>query len=362
MKLSEKSQYLKKVGDLSCLYGIYDITYNSGKAKGVHAYEVKNGKQLKLTIFADRGMDIPLLEYKGYNVGFLSKSGLSSPFSYRYTPDGADSFLRQFSAGFLTTCGITFSGAVCTDEGKQLPLHGRISNTIAENVYVCHEEENDEVVLKLCGDVRESKIFEENMVLHRQMKVYTESNRIKIKDIVENQGFQKQPVVMIYHVNFGYPLLDTGAKLYFSASEVEPQTEFAKQGLDLYNIIEEPEDCREEQCYYHYGQKEPKNSFAMIYNEKLGIAVVVKYDAEQCPIMCEWKSMQAGDYALGLEPTTNGTKGRASIKEAGKLKELEGQESCEFSFEFLFLDNAEEIEKWRSLCKENEAVIRHGNC
>lgn len=341
------------MGDLSSLYGIRDVTYNSGKARGVHAYEVRNGKQLNLTVFADRGMDIPLLEYKGYNIGFLSKSGLSSPFSYQYTPDGVDSFLRQFPGGFLTTCGITFSGAACTDHGEQLSLHGRISNTIAENVYVCHEEDDDEIVLKLCGYVRESRLFEENMVLQREIKVYTESNRIKIRDIVENQGFKKKPVVMIYHVNFGYPILDSGAKLYFSASKVEPQTEAAKRGLELYHIIEEPEDTREEQCYYHYDQKNPGNSFAMIHNEKLGIAVVVKYNAEQCPIMCEWKSMQAGDYALGLEPTTSGTKGRASIRENGNLRELEGQACCAFDFEFLFLDDVDEITKMSSLCKES---------
>ncbi len=352
MRESKKKDYLKKVGDLSCLYGIRDITYNSGRAKGVQAFDIKNGKGLHLTVFADRGMDIPFLEFKGDNMGFLSKSGISSPFSYTYTKDGADSFLRQFSAGFLTTCGVTHSGAACEDEGKELSLHGRISNTIAENVYVCEEIEDDEIVLKLCGEIREARLFEENIVLHREMKIYTEQNKIKIHDTVKNKGFKKSPVVMIYHVNLGYPLLDTGAKMYFSAKHVEPQTEFAKQGMNKYSIVEEPEDCREEQCYYHTEQENPQNSFGMLHNKKLGKAVVVRYNALQCPIMCEWKSMQSGDYALGLEPTTSGTKGRAAIREQGILKELKGQESCEFDLEFLFLDDLKEIENWSSLCKE----------
>ena len=352
MKTSEKKEYLRKTGDLSSLYGIKNIICNEGRAKGVQAYSVKNGKNLNFTVFVDRGLDIPFLEFKEHNIGFLSKSGISSPFSYTYTRDGADCFLRQFSGGFLTTCGMTFAGAFCEENEKELPLHGRVSNTIAENTYTSQVDENDEVVLRICGDVRESRIFGENMVLHRELKVYTERNRIVLCDVVENRGFQPQPVMMIYHVNFGYPMLDTGTRMYFSADKVEAQTEFAQKGIALYDLVEEPEVEREEQCYYHFGQENPCNSFALIHNEKLGIAVVVKYNAEQCPILCEWKSMQAGDFAVGLEPTTSGTKGRVVAREKGWVKELEAQTQRKFDLEFLFLDNIEEIKKWQFVCKE----------
>lgn len=353
MKVSEKSKYLRKAGDLSSIYGIRDITYNSGRAKGVQAFDVKNGNGLALSVFADRALDIPIVEYDGKNIGLLTKSGISSPFSQNYSPDGVDCFLRQFAGGFLTTCGLTYSGAACVDEGKQLALHGKISNTIAENVYVTEIAENDEVILKICGDVREACLFGENMVLHREIKIHTESNKIELHDVVENMGFRPHPLMLIYHVNFGYPLLDTGTRLYFSSDLVEPQTEFAKQGIDKYFVAEEPEDVREEQCYYHTGQKNPENSYAVIHNEKLGIAVVVKYDANQLPIMCEWKSMQAGDYAIGLEPTTHGTKGRAFVRSQGKLLELQGQEKCMFDIEFYFINNQEEIKRWCDCCKES---------
>lgn len=353
MKVSEKSKYLRKAGDLASLYGIKDITYNSGRAKGIQAFEVKNGNGLSLSVFADRGLDIPNVEFLGQNIGLLTKSGISSPFSHNYSSDGVDSFLRQFSGGFLTTCGLTYSGAACMDEGQLLPLHGRYSNTIAEKVYVTETEENDEVVLKICGDVREACLFGENLILHREIKIYTEKNLIKLCDVVENLGFRPSPVMLVYHVNFGYPLLDSETKLYFSADVVEPQSEVAKQGMNKYFIVEEPEDVREEQCYYHMGQRNPENSYAVIHNEKLGIAVAVKYDANQLPIMCEWKSMQAGDYAVGLEPTTNGTKGRASARTQGNLCELQGQEKCRFDIEFYFMNDIEEIRKWCHACKES---------
>ena len=353
MKISEMKNILKKTGDISSLYSIKDITYNEGRERGVHAYNILNGKDLNVTVFADRGLDIPVLKYRGYNIGFLSKSGLSSPYLCRYTPDGLDSFLRQFPAGFMTTCGMTYAGAPCEDQGQNLSLHGAVSNSIAENVYACTVEEDDEVVLKVYGEIREARLFAENMILHREIKIYTESNIIKVHDVIENRGFMKSPLIMIYHVNFGYPILDAGARVYSNSKDVIPQSDFSKEGIDKYHVIEEPEDSREEQCYYHVGHEKNEQCFAMIHNERLGIAVAVKYKEEQCPILCQWKSMQSGDYALGLEPTTSGIKGRKSIREEGKLIELEPMETYAIDLEFDFMDDVNVIESLKMQCKEN---------
>lgn len=353
MKASKKNQYLRKCGDLGALYGIHDITYNQGRAKGVRAFEIKNGNGLNLSVFEDRGLDIPILEFCGINIGFLSKSGLTSPFSFQYSKDGVDSFLRQFAGGFLTTCGMTYCGAASREGDREFPLHGRLSNTIAENVYCRQIEAEDEVLLEICGDIKESRIFEENLVLHRQILVHTEFGKLQIHDDVENLGFREEPLMMIYHFNFGYPFLDAGSRIYFSADQVISQTPFAREGLEQYDRIEEPEDIREEQCYYHVGQENPEHCFAMIENSELGIAVVIQYRASQCPILCEWKSMQAGDYALGLEPTTNGTAGRIYAEEQKSLQKLKSQQHRRFDFEILFLNKQNEIEKWRSGCKES---------
>ena len=352
MKYSKQKEILKKVGDISSIYGITDVTYNSGRPKGVRAFEVKNGKGLELTVFADRGLDIPLLSLNSKNMGFVSKSGLSSPYLYRYTSDGMDSFLRQFTAGFLTTCGITYCGAPTEEDGKFFPLHGAISNAPAENVYTRQVVENDEIILKICGEVRESCIFSENMILRREISVYTEQNKIRIHDIIENRGFKQCPVMMIYHVNFGYPMLDENDRIYMSTDNVEPQTPFAEEGVDKYHIIEAPDNCREEQCYYHYSDDNEEEKIAMLHNEKIGVAAVLKYSSKEFPILCEWKSMQSGDYALGLEPTTNGTHGRS--EPVGPVIKLDGQEICEFDFTVEFIEDVDAINNLKKECKESK--------
>jgi hypothetical protein len=146
--------------------------------------------------------------------------------------------------------------------------------------------------------------------------------------------------------------LDADARVYLSAREIEAQTPFAQQGLDKYNIIEEPEDVREEQVYYHTGESDPENSFAMLYNARLGIAAVVHFNALQFPILSQWKSMQSGDYALGLEPTNCGTHGRKDTRESGMLQYLDPGQSCAFDLRFEFTDDMKVIDSYRARAKE----------
>ena len=98
-------------------------------------------------------------------------------------------------------------------------------------------------------------------------------------------------------------MLDDGAKLYSAAAQVTPRDEIAKQGMRHFDQMEAPEVERPEEVFFH--EKMPgENAFVMLENEKLGLAAILHFDAETFPLLCEWKCMRAGDYALGLEPTT----------------------------------------------------------
>ena len=89
MKKSELFGLRKYVGDLSTVLGIKDHLFNDGPARGVRAFDVRNGKGMSLTVMADRGMDIPFLRYKGVNVGFASKTGVRASATALPGPAGA---------------------------------------------------------------------------------------------------------------------------------------------------------------------------------------------------------------------------------------------------------------------------------
>lgn len=343
MKRSQEFELRQKIGDLNAVCGWKEYIYVDGPASGVRAIDLKNGKGIEMTVVADRGFDIPYLSYKGINMGFISKQGVRSPGLYQ--EGGGRGFLKQFSAGMMTTCGMTYAGAPGFD-GRELGLHGPFSNTPAHQVCVREEFEGEDKVFYVEGKVRESCVFEENMLMKRRMVLETERDVLRIQDELENQSFSTDPVMMIYHINFGYPMLDAGAEVYTSAQRIEPRDSVAEEGMHKYSIMESPEMNRDEQCYFH--RDLGKEAFAMLYNPKLGIAGIIRFDGEATPLLCEWKCMRAGDYALGLEPTTSGVLNRKVARENGLLTYLDPGEKRNFNIEVEFTDDMSVIEAYRA--------------
>ncbi len=342
MKKSQEQAMRQLVGDLSTIAGYKDYTFNDGPARGMRAFDLDNGQGLQLTVVADRGLDIPWMKYKGKAVSFNSKTGLRSP--ALYTEDGVRGFLKQFYAGLLTTCGLGYAGAAVVDDGEALGLHGPYSNTPADQVSAQVVYKGDEAQIQLTGQVRQGQVFAENLLLKRKLTLETERSILHIEDTVENQAFVDSPLMLVYHINFGYPMLDEGAKVYSSAKHIAPRDNIAKKGMDRWHTMDAPNATRPEECFFHTQQAD-KEAFVMLHNEKLGMAAIIRYDAQALPLLCEWKCMRAGDYALGLEPTTSGVMGRIAARENGSLITLAPGESRVYRMSLELTDSAAAIKK-----------------
>ncbi len=337
MKKSELKELLKYTGEMDALLGMKDYTFNEGKAKGVRAIDVKNGKNLDMTVLADKCLDIARLTYKGMNVGFAGKTGIVHP-AY-YVEEGVRGFLKTFNAGFLTTCGITYSGAPSEVDGRAYGLHGVMGNTPAENVNKETVYDGDNAMLKITGEMREACIFGENMRLEREIIVDTESDTIYINDTVKNIGYERQRLMNLYHINFGYPFLNDGAKVHVSPKNCSPRDAEAEKGVDAWDVMEAAQIGYEEQCFIHVDDSPNADSFAMLVTSCGKYAVIVHYDQNQCPLLCEWKCMRAGDYALGLEPTSCGFWGVESATEKGLMRYAEPGGEYKFNFKIELTDD-----------------------
>ncbi len=56
-------------------------------------------------------------------------------------------------------------------------------------------------------------------------------------DIVENQGYNETPFMLLYHINFGFPVVSEHTRLYSSAEKVEPWNDEAKNGDGIYGRL-----------------------------------------------------------------------------------------------------------------------------
>ena len=326
----------KRVGDISQIARITDYRFQSGRADGMRGIEIVNGAGLEFTVVPSRCMDIAYASWKGIPLSFISKSGLSAPSFFE--KDGLG-FLRNFTCGLTTTCGLTYMGAPCVDQGEELGLHGRISNVPAQNCSAWAEWIGDDLVYIIKGQMRESSMFGQNMVLNREITTKLGSNKIHIRDTVINEGFEETPLMLLYHCNFGYPLIDNNTNLYIDSPDVKARDGRAQEGIERWNVLHEPEHGFTEQLYYFDPQPDEYGyAQAVIENPDLlanGLRIRLRYNKDDLPYCSEWKQMGEGDYVLGIEPGTWLPEGRAKAREKGELKMLAPGE--EYVTEFCFI-------------------------
>lgn len=324
-----KKEILKRIGDITQLAGAVRYTYGEGKAKGTDAIEVKTGGGLRFIILPDKGMNIAYAEVNGIPFSYISKTGVVAPTHY----DEKD-FLRSFEGGLLTTCGLTYMGVPCVDEGIELGAHGRISNTPAFDVSINQDwDENGDFVIEVIGKVRESCLFGNNLVLKRSIKAFLGENKIYLHDEVENEGFNKSPLMLLYHMNFGYPVLSENSILTTNCSNLCPRDADSAQGIDECEVFSTPIKGYKEQVFW---RDSVEKSYATLTNPDLGATVKLEFSASQLPYFVEWKQVGEQDYVVGMEPATNPPIGRAKVRESGELNFLEPEQKREFDITVSF--------------------------
>lgn len=293
-------EMLQYIGDPDQLISYKESKLTGGFQDGVNAIEVKNGGNLSATILPGRCMDLYQVHYKGKNVSYIAPCGIVAP---EYYDAQGTRWLRNFFVGLLTTCGLQHLGSPKIINGEELGLHGRISNTPAENVKYQRGLSNDKPAVSIEGTMREGRIFGENLTLHRKLDFVYEQDEIVLTDTITNHGFGNQQFIYALHLNYGYPLLDEGTRMILDSEEVTPRDENAAKYLDTWQNIEAPGYPYPERCYFHkIAQDSEGMSQYTLFNDKLNIGINVKYRHEDLPYFCEWKMLGKGEYVLGLEP------------------------------------------------------------
>ena len=148
-----------------------------------------------------------------------------------------------------------------------------------------------------------------------------------ITDTIENQGDTVSPVMLLYHMNMGYPLLSENSVVEIPSVSVKPRNEHAAKDLDTWHRMLPPTPGFEEQCYFHSFENEGR---ASIYNPDIRKGLTISFDANALDHFTEWKMMGYRDYVLGLEPGNCHPDGRDIMRKEGKLKFLQPGESITY--------------------------------
>ena len=336
-----RKQLMERVGDPSQFAQVRPGELTDGKAKGVAAIDFNTGSGLRFTVLPDRALDIGAADYCGKSLCWRSPTGDVSP--YFYQPEGLE-WLYGFGGGLLCSCGLTYYGAPCEDEGVPLGLHGRVSNIPAKEVSLETGWEGHEYIIGVKGKVRESSVFGPNLCLTRSIWSFAGEDRLFVHDEVTNEGHESAPHMMLYHINFGFPVVDAGAHLVSPSLTVTPRDAEAENGKESYNIFPAPRAGFKEKVYYHdLAQLKNGTTTLGIVNPNLQFGAYISYYKRQLPHLIEWKQMGKGHYVVGLEPGTNLVEGRAKERAEGRLKMLRPRQTATYDIEIGVLTTMDDI-------------------
>ena len=275
---------------------------------------------MQFNVMTGKCLDIADFTYKGINLNFLSKPGLSG--RNHYDTHGQEA-LRSIMGGMFFTCGLENICAPCVDHGKEFPMHGRIRSTPGEHVSADARWEDERYLISIQGEMREAELFGENMVLRRRIETKYGSKRIKVTDEVSNESFREEPLMLMYHFNVGYPLLSPECQVVIPSKEVSPRDNVSSAQINRWNQIDPPKDNEPEYVFIHELVSDENGwSFAAIWNPEIEIGLKISFDRKYLPYFYQWKTSASGDYALGLEPANSSVYGRLYHSEKFGLHKL----------------------------------------
>ncbi len=317
----EKSEILKYIGSLSQQGGCRHYNLSDGWGRGLRATDINTGSGLQYTVLPDRGMDLSLASYKGKNLVYLTCNGETHP-SY-FEPEGIG-WLRTFTAGLLTTCGLTYLGPPCEDDGQQLGLHGRFSTLPARQFSDLSEWDGNDYICRVRGILEEGHIFGHKLRMEREVSSVCGKNALRITDKITNFGSAPSPYTILYHMNFGYPLLTKDAELLIDPLDSSPRDADAVPGIRDFKTFIEPRKDYREQVFFHTMKGNQQGEAAItLRNKEAGISVTVSFNVHQLPYVTQWKMMGYGEYVLGIEPSNVLCKSRKTLREENALPLLQ---------------------------------------
>lgn len=303
-----------KISNFQQIGSLRRYTLEGGKEKGIDVIDCDNGK-LRFLLNVSKACDVMQLYHEGQNTSFISKNG----FTLREPPFG-----NRFEGGMLYTCGLDNVGGM--RDGN--PVHGSLHNIPAE---IVRAECNSEGIV-VEAIIRDTALFGKNLVLRRRIYSAIGSESLRLEDTLVNEGYRTENYCVLYHVNFGYPLLDEGARIVADVAKCDPRTDWARENEATVCEITEPLPEQKETCYF-LTFNQPRIS---LVNDKLGKSVTLSYSGDTLPHFVEWKSMACGTYALGFEPTTT------ELDDRFAYKTLDAGESVRFWIELDLKSNAAE--------------------
>ncbi|NJC24475.1 galactose mutarotase-like enzyme [Arthrobacter pigmenti] len=247
-------------------------------------------------VLPGRGFDIGDTWHRGIPISWFSPVSDSRALP---SPSGVE-WLTRFTGGLLTTCGFGTIGAEGSGEG----MHGRANHLPADQVSWHVAEEGSVSIDALIESVA---VFGPSFSVRRSYRAASDvdgMSRLTVTDEVTNIGPEAAPLSMLYHLNFGAPVVAPGSQVIVASEEVRAAT--PHPDVPDWSVLPKPADHITEAVFEHRRVRQTSDGLARatILSSVADLAVVVDWSATTLPRLHQWMFPTRGRWALGIEPAT----------------------------------------------------------
>ena len=319
---------------------------SGGKQEGVELIRLDNGN-LRIWLSPMRGLSILAVERKMAGGQYEKVLGWDSPVKEVVHPQyinlesrGGLGWLEGFNE-WMVRCGLEYAGHPGRDEfidntgatsTMDLTLHGKVGNIPASLTEVVVD--GDRVAIR--GVVHERMFFGPKLELIAEVSTTANSSAFRIHDTVINHGAAPQEIMLLYHCNFGQPLLQQGAKVLVAADRIIPMNEHAATSIDDYATYAGPTPGYIEQVYLVHPRSDGRGeTLALLKNADSSLGCSLRWSTKQLPYLTIWKNTTtlADGYVTGLEPGTCFPYNRSVERSAGRVMKLPSETPHTFAID-----------------------------
>ncbi|MGB9689891.1 aldose 1-epimerase family protein [Thermogutta sp.] len=325
-------------------------TLHGGRSEGVETIEVHNGR-LRVVVLPTRGMGIWRAWCGDLELGW--KAPIRGPVHPRWVnlwePSGLG-WLDGFDELFVR-CGLESNGAPEFDDRGVLryPLHGKIANLPASRVEIVADDETGQV--SICGEVLETRLFFNKLKLSTAISTLPNSCELAVTDTVTNLAAVPGEMELLYHINFGRPVLEPGSRVILPVKRLAPRDAVAAPEIDRWDRYGPETPGKPETVYFIQPLGDGKGfTQAVLHNETGTRGVRVGFNVHELPYFTLWKNEQpfCDGYVTGLEPAVNFPNRRSFEKSKGRVITLQPGESRSFTVTIAALCSSEAVSSARS--------------
>jgi len=314
---------------------------HGGRQEGVTLIEVDNGK-LQFAVIPTRGMSLLQGKCGGVTLGWNSPvKEIVNPAFVQLGARGGLGWLDGFNE-LLVRCGVEWAGHPGIDNGELLSLHGRIGNTPASKVVVVVDDQPP-YRIHVRGTVVEQTFKFSDYALETDVSTEPGSASFRVSDKLVNRSDYEREFQIIYHSNFGPPLLESASRFVAPVKQVVPFNAHAARDLSNWTSYRGPSERFGEEVFdvVPYARADGSTT-VMLHNASAVCGVRIDYNVKELPHFTLWKNtdtMKEG-YVTGLEPGTGYPHPRSFERKHARVPTLAAGASRSFTIEYAVLSGA----------------------